>query len=492
MNHCPDGLAADYADNSQCQAAPPPEWTCNPIFYGRTDGCDCGCAVLDPDCEGTGFGACQYHFCVEGDDEDPSGTDPTDPTQCLGPGVPGWTCNDDYFGDGDCDCGCHYPDPDCPAPAKLQDCLYQGCEPDMYMDLSYVDPDDVLLCLAEDPFFAAGWTARWPLDLDVSGLSEPVLDVPVAVRLDPGLVAGFDAVRPAVDLRFVQDGAELPFEVEVATPTRLLVWVRLAHADPGVTQRFFMYGDNPALDTSYDSSPAQVWSHGYEAVWHFNDLADSVHTNPELAIDFAGAGALTGDLGLGPAVELDNTGGGNITYTDGSALDLLVGTAHPGVVALAATTPDGGHQKIIDVAHGANSLDSRLSLLINNADQAVCYLRDAAYNSDALFSNGTVADGTPRVFAAYSDLTADTSWLYVDGALATDPLDSVLTAGTTSTQPPWGAAIGSEEDLTTATFNGVIDEVRLSHVARSASWVWLEARTLRGAAVVVGAVVNAP
>ena len=28
----------------------PPDWTCSPQYYNASDGCDCGCGVIDPDC----------------------------------------------------------------------------------------------------------------------------------------------------------------------------------------------------------------------------------------------------------------------------------------------------------------------------------------------------------------------------------------------------------------------------------------------------------
>jgi hypothetical protein len=28
----------------------PSSWTCNPLFYGSNDGCDCACGAWDPDC----------------------------------------------------------------------------------------------------------------------------------------------------------------------------------------------------------------------------------------------------------------------------------------------------------------------------------------------------------------------------------------------------------------------------------------------------------
>ncbi len=33
----------------------PTTWTCNPLFYGSKDGCDCECGAWDPDCETTTY-----------------------------------------------------------------------------------------------------------------------------------------------------------------------------------------------------------------------------------------------------------------------------------------------------------------------------------------------------------------------------------------------------------------------------------------------------
>ena len=36
-------------DTSLCTGGPP-GWTCDVLFYGTDDGCDCGCGAPDPDC----------------------------------------------------------------------------------------------------------------------------------------------------------------------------------------------------------------------------------------------------------------------------------------------------------------------------------------------------------------------------------------------------------------------------------------------------------
>jgi lysophospholipase L1-like esterase len=44
------------------------DWTCSYSWYGTDDGCDCGCGVIDPDCNGDYFRyACEYTWCDSGD-----------------------------------------------------------------------------------------------------------------------------------------------------------------------------------------------------------------------------------------------------------------------------------------------------------------------------------------------------------------------------------------------------------------------------------------
>jgi lysophospholipase L1-like esterase len=43
------------------------DWTCPQDYYGTNDGCDCGCGVIDPDCNGDSTcNACDFYFCGPG------------------------------------------------------------------------------------------------------------------------------------------------------------------------------------------------------------------------------------------------------------------------------------------------------------------------------------------------------------------------------------------------------------------------------------------
>jgi hypothetical protein len=112
---CPGVIDPD--DNSQCDVAT--AWTCDLALYDAGDGqCDCGCGLVDPDCNSnTLASACDTCF------EPGSCIDPG-ATSCIGAingannatctPVPGWTCDPTYYGAQDgCDCGCGVKDPDC-------------------------------------------------------------------------------------------------------------------------------------------------------------------------------------------------------------------------------------------------------------------------------------------------------------------------------------------------------------------------------------------
>lgn len=110
---CSDGIcpgAIDPEDNSICYL--PETWSCPSWTYGNGV-CNCGCGVLDRDCESESADACES--CNSGCSNEgcPGTIDPDDNTICTG--VPyAWTCADRFYGDGSlCHCGCGVRDPDC-------------------------------------------------------------------------------------------------------------------------------------------------------------------------------------------------------------------------------------------------------------------------------------------------------------------------------------------------------------------------------------------
>jgi hypothetical protein len=129
-----DGAAADPFDRDDGRKATdraagerepsdglPPHWVCNPLYYNTRDGCDCGCGIPDPDCNGAGCApsACNATgcaFCHYGETGEALTCGATPPP-------PAWSCESSYYDDGYCDCGCGAPDIDC----DTGGCTFPGC-----------------------------------------------------------------------------------------------------------------------------------------------------------------------------------------------------------------------------------------------------------------------------------------------------------------------------------------------------------------------------
>lgn len=140
-------------DNAHCPA-PPRQWECSPRLYRDGERCDCGCGVVDPDCESSAAescdvcndpGSCSGQPC-------PSFINAENNAACDQPTPPAeWACGALTYADGaECDCGCGVPDPDCrfsdvASCVRCYVCGGQGaCE-------GTIDPDDSTQCAPPPP-----------------------------------------------------------------------------------------------------------------------------------------------------------------------------------------------------------------------------------------------------------------------------------------------------------------------------------------------------
>lgn len=58
---CDDGNTNDGDGcSSTCELELGTAWTCNPSYYGGNDGCDCGCGLIDPDCDDATAASCLF------------------------------------------------------------------------------------------------------------------------------------------------------------------------------------------------------------------------------------------------------------------------------------------------------------------------------------------------------------------------------------------------------------------------------------------------
>ncbi len=91
VDACRPGFIVDATDTRYCipggepvdggPGAAPADWVCDESWFGSADGCDCGCGVVDPDCESGSIDACSTNSCPNASDG--FIPDSNDPTQCI-------------------------------------------------------------------------------------------------------------------------------------------------------------------------------------------------------------------------------------------------------------------------------------------------------------------------------------------------------------------------------------------------------------------------
>ncbi len=309
-----------------------------------------------------------------------------------------------------------------------------------------------------------GWTRRAPVT--VGSMGQSVDDVPVLVRLTPELVSALELESDLRDLRFADGATPLAHDlVAPASDGTANVYVRLPllPAD-GIT--FDVYGGNPAASDG-EAAP-EVWQ-GFAGVWHLDERVDGEfadETGPHPAV-FNGVGSeVSGAVGKG--VQL--IGGQALTVAD-----------HIGLGGMATVTAE--------IAIRPEQVDSVNRDAISNGTFELQVTTDDGGESSFL-----VWDAEGSGHAVVGALATESKWLYLAGTFDGVNLD-IFHDGVAEHSVPVSVVLDdtSEELLIGRMVIGVIDEVRISPVARSTAWILAQQKMLADDGLVaVGDPTDAP
>ncbi len=300
-----------------------------------------------------------------------------------------------------------------------------------------------------------GWRARAALAIDLHA-AKPLVDFPVPIRLTPDR---FDFKRIASDghdLRFTDEaGVDLTYEIETITPSHgAVIWLRAPKLEAAPT-KITMYFDNPKAPFLAASESRAVWRAGFAAVVHCGEEGG----------DSSPREATTGVIGTNPAEGVF----GGAYYFATKQLDAVAVTTEPlegdrsmcvwvrpdrvtGTARIAGAKGFALDRVQAGLACGAAQAPSTLAVY---SWTYACCVHHAG--SDALFVDGLAA-GTP---GAAKDAAPDTAF----------------------------EAGGAHTDKPAKRFAGMLDELRISHVARDPAWLAAEVAA-RGDVVAFGPVEN--
>jgi hypothetical protein len=374
------------------------------------------------------------------------------------------------------------------------------------------------------------------------GLSASVTKIPVPIRFDATnhadvLNGGTQILAGGADIRVTKaDGTtDVPFEIESATTGATgaaLIWVLAdtvkANNTAGAT--FRVYWGKTGATTLSNATAVFDTANGFAAVWHMKEtgltvggtISDATGAGNTAKVVVNGTGVAPSDtagaLGTGKNFSGNIAGtsdgnGGYFAVKDSATTALTMNTnngpytlsawANPNVCSstnrIAIISKYNNNNVVATRAYALQTASSGASWrMVNNPSSLSTFNANNEYVSDTTCTTGTwqYVVGTYEL-ATTADTTA-ASALGVKISLNGSPFK----LGTRATQAT-GSSIGSSAPvfigrLDGASANqrymrGILDEVRVSKVARSADWVKLEYETQRptgGTAVTIDSAKN--
>jgi hypothetical protein len=303
-----------------------------------------------------------------------------------------------------------------------------------------------------------------------AGVQSDQTNFPLLVRLNKGNFNFSQAKSDGGDLRFADStGALLSYEIERFDATNKIgeVWVLIPSVKGNNNSQWFkMYWGKSSATSIGSSSAVFTASNGYVGVWHLNGAftdATSYGNNGTNTATTANASAniAAGRTFDGSTTSIDVGGGSTGSSLHASSAVTVEGWANP--TTLAAS------QKII------------MKPFTSNANPLTEY--DIGVNSSGTVAKmqvntgGTVAPLSGTTKAAYTT----GAWSYVAGTYdganmrlyfnGTEDTSKAVTG--TITDYAQTAKIGTNVWVSAQTWNGSLDEIRVSNVARSGDWVKL-------------------
>jgi len=297
-----------------------------------------------------------------------------------------------------------------------------------------------------------------------------LVNFPVMVLLNQGFEYALGTAA-GTDLRFVEvaTGQILPHEIERWTPSgNSIVWFRVPRALAGSNANFvdLYFGSRTAIDAQ---DPGAVFSNGFVGVYHLTgNLRDSTTQHND---------------GIDRGTRSDDGGqiGGARLYPSGTSSSVVI--SHKGFAAgrephtmcTWARTDSATPEYHNVVAYGLGRA-SGVSMLQHGDELWVG-------GGDIVQVRQIFATGVFRYLCASFDGTR--AMVFVDGVAVAGPrevswnllLETAQIGGALNPGP--GESV---EGIKMGSFQGLIDEVRISNVARSADWIAAEYRSTVGPA----------
>jgi hypothetical protein len=325
-----------------------------------------------------------------------------------------------------------------------------------------------------DVWYSSSWSYRKNITINSEMVGGGVKDFPIMINItDTDLMS--DARSDGNDIIFTQGTALLDFEVETydSSTGEILAWVEVPYVSSVRDKNITMYYGNSGQSTSMEDEEG-TWSNGFVGVYHMSEASGSISNSATSSND--------GTRGDSPTRVSSRVGyGQEFTGTTGDDRFLL------GDFGLT-----NGIQDKLTLSYWLNADDSALddwARVVNKRDETDTntlwgtYFDDDATAKDLFFNAGD--DGGANQVGlgvwVYVSLTYDgsTKIHYHNGTFMRDdtggggPLSPTVSTATVTI----GAREGGGQN-----YAGILDEVRIASVYRTAGWILTEYNNMNDSA----------
>ena len=316
--------------------------------------------------------------------------------------------------------------------------------------------------------------------------SETLTDFPVLVRLSKARNAfQYGKCPNGASLRFSDsEGNLLAHEIDTWNPGgESLVWVKVPSLNAS-TKIVAHYG----CDTPVAVDPQDVWSNGFVGVWHLGEdarpLLDSSASGVHFTKSYGIAGkegyyddhiafATNGMVGAGVAFDMNEDHRGTLLAPDDNHVSDGLGEITIELWTNRRGDADNGKSRYLMTKYGGDSSHFAYQITQQNSDQRLASQfkdEDGVNISVNPNSAGVTQIGAWCHNAYVCTVTNGAGNMYVNGISRINNPSGSTTKPLFTVDAP--ISLGNRGDNTAQyAFPGIVDEVRISSVARSKDWI---------------------